>query len=332
MQTLFFKFVVLSCIVFSQAFALNPPKPTKGQAGFSATKELTLGAGGYTFSFNLPAGWGIGDTSLGANGISSFQLFPINEGYGCSIEIKHYDTDDQAKQASQKIRKTFDTTKKLSDGFEVELSKAWYACRIDNKHLIQIWYSLPKKKSEHAKIWNALKSCVTIYQSAALQSSDISENKYEPITFSPGEGWFCHHPDNKLHVLFEQSTSHLWGVTCSRNTDSSASYQLKFSDRKSSGFFFVKWDQANLDTSAPYQVHLDEMLLDVKKIEPAQTVDKSPTFNLEKKYAIWRGYPYGFITIAGDGFLYGFSIKQNNEHIESDINAILKCIKWIKDK
>jgi hypothetical protein len=325
MKRSFLIMTILSVILCSQAIALPTPKPIKGSAAI-VSKSFSAGAGEFVFDFKFPSGWGMGQMQASPNGSGFFQLFPVNGGVGCSIEITKYDHADLAKDALHDIRETFEKITKIQDGFEVSLSKAYYSCRINGDHLIQIWYSLPKKKKEHTKTWEQLKNCVSISH-AGHPSLQDKEREFLPVVELPLRGWVCNHPNNNLHVIFESYPI----FTCTPNKESSSISLLKFKDIKSSGFFYVKWDQTDLDKNEPYQEHLQEMLQDILKIEPNQQVLQAQEFDLKEGYAILRGNPYGLITLSGDGFLFGFAVKSENSSIRYDINDHIKRIKWQKD-
>lgn len=315
---------VLSALLFSQAFAIPPPKPIEGSASI-VSKSFSTSAGDFSFDFNFPSGWGMGEMHASAEGWGSFHLFPVNGGIGCSIEITKFDNANLAKNALQDFRKTFKSTSKLQDGFEVELPKAFYACRAKGDHLIQIWYSMSKKKKEHAKNWESLKNCVSVSLLSKAPLHD-KEQEFLPVVESPIYGWICNHPNNQLRVIFD---SHPF-YTCIANVDNSAAYLLQIKHRKCHGFFYVKWDQTGLDKSEPYHEHLQEMLQDVLKIEPDQQFSQAPEFNLKDGYAILYGNPYGLVTLSGDGFLFGFAVKAQEPHSSYDINDLIKRIKWQK--
>ena len=319
--------LLLMCIVFSNANALTPPKPIEG-AAFIAAKEFSTDAGDFTFNFKFPSGWGMGNMSTTEDGSGIFMLFPLKGGAGCSIEISKYSNGTLLKAAFDGLLKEFSSAKLLDDGFEVEFSKAWYAWTRSGEHMIQIWYSIPKKTKEYAQQWKGLKDCVSIGNKASKGGNDVQQ-QIASVTEYPLHGWWCHHPNNKLHILFESFPS----IICAPAKDSAARHLLSFTDFTCSGFFYVKWDQEDFDKIETFQKHLDEMVQDLKKMESKQTVD-TPTFDLNQKYAILPGSPYSFVTLASPTghFLFGFAIKRSNSFLKYDINDLIKRVKYAKDK
>ena len=138
------------------------------------------------------------------------------------------------------------------------------------------------------------------------------------------KGYWCHHPDNKLHVLFETFPG---PMSCVINDDDSMTHYLKFDEFRCSGYFFIKWDQNRFDQEVTYSDHLATMVAEIKKIEANQTVASKTEFDLKQHYGLLPGSPYGFITIAGDGFLFGFAVK-GKEGFSYDINSLIRRVKW----
>lgn len=315
---------LLSICLCSRAVALPIPKPIEGSASI-ISPSFTTTAGDFSFSITLPAGWGIGEMQVSHTGCGSFHLFPTNGGIGCSMEISSFDQAALARESLESFRRTFKSVSEIEGGFEVELSKAFYACRLQGEQLIQIWYSLPKKKKEHVKNWKMLKNCLSLSRKLAIEQAP---QEWLPIVQSPFHGWICHHPHNDLRVMFDPGPLY----TGTANTDDAKNYLLEFKSWQCQGFFYVKWDLPNLDKDEPYHEHLQEMLQDVLAIAPTQTVLQDPELNLQEGYAILQGSPYTLVTLSGDGFLFGFAVKVLPLTMSYDINTLIRAIKWQQNK
>jgi hypothetical protein len=140
------------------------------------------------------------------------------------------------------------------------------------------------------------------------------------------------HPEGKLRVIFETFPL----IKCMPRQNSNASYLLQFEGNRASGFLYVKWDQNVWDQKVsedhePYLIHLQEMMLDIFVIEPNQEFEQEPEYYLKDGYAICRGTPYGLITLSGDGFLFGFAVKDTHPLINHDIADYVDRVKWQKD-
>ena len=207
--------VCLCCTLCFPVFAATkdpaPPKPVQGSPSF-ISKSLTTQSGDYAFDFKFPPGWGMGQMRSSPDGSGDFLLFPTEGGYGCKVEIIPFENAQRAKEALENQKLSFKSPKALKTGFEVELPKAWYACYVEGAQLVQIWYSLPKKTKESESTWAALKESLSISHGAKKaaaadkpKASSPVPKAYSPVTEESLKGWWCHHPNNKLHVLFESS-------------------------------------------------------------------------------------------------------------------------------
>jgi len=306
----------LICISYALA-ALPAPKPIEGHPSI-ISKTFSSCSGDFTFKFTPPKDWGFGSISS-SQGSGYYELFPVNGGAGCTIEIKKYDDENLLKVAVEDLKKGFKSVKPLDNGFEAELPKAWFACRVQGNHLIQIWYSLPKKAAHATAAWNDLKNCLAISQKAAVDKNQ----PYARVTEAEYDGYWCHHPNNKLHVLFKSFPI----IRCTINKDDKLVHYIRFSDLKAVGYFFIKWDQINLGEKAPYQGHLNEMLKEITQIEPKQKMEKEAVFNVASGYSLWRGSPYNLLTVSADGFLFGFAIKPEG-FLNVDLNDYIGRVKW----
>jgi hypothetical protein len=148
-----------------------------------------------------------------------------------------------------------------------------------------------------------------------------------------------------MRVMFEGGLH--TSLACHENADPATTHLLQFENKPFgpydgySGFFYIKWDQGDLDKSEPYQAHLQEMLQEIMRIEPNQQVWEEPEFNLPDGYAILGGEPYLLITFSdnGESFLMGLAVKSENQigipafyNNKLDIvNDLVKKIKWQKN-
>lgn len=312
---------VANILTVISLLALDPPKPIEGNPSILA-KSYSFGAGNFLFKFSLPQGWGIGNMYTSAKEPSRFTLFPGNGGNGCAVEIRKYDSEALAREALNGFKRTFKSVSTFGDGFEVELKNAWYCCKVSGENLIQTWYSLPKKKKDSAAIWAGLKNAVTV-SSIDIPEPAVVDVKDRPAVEKYFRGWICHHPENKCDVLFETFPL----ITATKNEDPNQIYLLKFQDFRVSGYFFVKWDQKDYSTNAPFQEHMKEMLQDVQKLEKSQRAVGQPKFDLAGGYGFTQGNPYHLISIAGKGFLFGFAYKPSNPYQNFDINDLVNKIK-----
>ncbi len=311
------KKMIVSCLFIVQAFALSPPKPIEGSPSIVVGKEFSTGAGDYLFTFHFPTNWGLGDVLASRDGSGYFELFPGKGGVGCSIQVENLGSDDAAQARMAELRATFSSTKSISDGFEADLSKAWYACRVFGSEVAQFWYSLPKKKKEHNKIWDEIKNCISISYSAPRYTMPPVKTDLPPV-MEHWKGWqFNRH---NQHVLFKTNGP----VICTPNIDTSRAHALDFNDSNSKVIFYLKWDQKE-DKDA-FAAHFDEMLADVKKVAPNQKMIGAPRYELQAGYAVWQGDPYTFITLSGDGagFLFAFAVQAifNDVNVDDLVNRV----------
>jgi hypothetical protein len=181
----------LSTLLCSHAIALTPPKPIKGTPGINA-KSLNLNG----YAFELPGGWGVGEMNR-TDDSQFFQLYPTQGGVGCSVEISKFDNAVLANKALKRKLKTFSTDAKqitLEDGFEIELPKAYYSCRVNGEYLIQMWYSLPEKTNKkYSKNWKLLKN-LSIAVPRDIPSIDV-EPKFLSVERTIFGTWIFNHPN-----------------------------------------------------------------------------------------------------------------------------------------
>ncbi len=326
MKKLLFPILVCCLLTITQTYSLATPTPIEGTPNITSKTTFTFSAGPFIYHFKFPKGWGLGETNASRNGHSFFELFPPNGGHGCSIEAENFDDEAQAQNAVTELCKTFSNVNQLEDGFEVDLPNAWYSCRLQGAQVVQMWYSLPRKQQDHLASWKALENCLTLEIEGKPQENEPEE--FSPVTKTKGikPEWLCNHPNRKLHVLFDAG----FATKCTPNTgDVSESHHLTFSETfGSEGFFYVKWDQVDLDTPEPYSQHLNEMVKDVLKAAPNQKVASNPTFELEGGYAVLPGTPYTLISLSGDGFLFGFAARTTRPFQQPDLNGLIRKIRW----
>lgn len=335
------KFTIIFCLLVTALCALTPPKPVKATPNF-ISKTINFNVGETTYFVSLPEGWGMGNPSLEQEK-GSFQLFPQNGGYGCSFQIDRFPDDKLAIEEVQKLKKKFSKTTSTTNGFEIKLKKALYACYQEGPYVIQIWYSLPKKVSkDNAAIWKKLNQCMSVTEKVQQQTGE-----WTPFTEDFG-GWMCNHPDKKLHVQYKES----FRVKVEPNLDSNQLYSLKIEGGNfpffnvKSGYFYVKWDQEDLANSATYQTHLNEMAADVLSMHENQTFSRAVFLggsfiegcyiNPENGYGYMLGNPYSFVSARGDGFLIGFALEPGRDFCSSledyNFNESLKKVVWWRDE
>ena len=329
MKKILFSIFFCCLLTTTQVSSLTVPAPIEGTPNITSRSDFVISAGSYIYHFKFPEGWGLGQTNASRDGHSFFELFPPNTGYGCSIEVESFDDEVQAQKALGQLCNAFNTVTQLENGFEVDLPKAWYSCRLQGTQVVQMWYSLPEKQPEHISFWTALENCLTLETES--KSKDNEAEEFAPVTRVKGikHEWLCNHPNGKLHVLFQAGFT----MNCTPNTaDVSGSHHLAFSDTfGEEGFFFVKWDQIDLDNPRPYAEHLNEILHDVLKVTPTQKVATNPTFNLEEGNAVLSGAPYTLISLGGDGFLFGFAVRTKRPFQHPDLNGLNRKVKWYTD-
>jgi hypothetical protein len=312
---------MLSCFLFTRLNGISPPSPIVGNPTFLSPK-FSAGSGSFIFEIDVPSKWGLGNFSVSPDGSAYFELYPKTGGNGCIIEIQRYNANDQAANALNKFRNKFKNTKALDDGFEAELSQAWFSCRIKGQFLIQTWYSLPKKSSKHKDHWKNLKNCINVLNVEDSIDKTPESLPHEPIK-KMIDGWRFNHPTKEQFVLFE---THFGG---SLRNDEAFSYLISFDDitTNASGFFYIEWDQSDLEITNPYQNLAEKIFKEMKAIDPNQSFDPIKIIP-EEGYAIMPGHPYGIVVVSGDNFLFGFAVKRLMDFKDVNVSALLDKVKW----
>jgi hypothetical protein len=316
------KLSMLIAALSIQLAALDPPKPISGIPNVLAGKQFSLTAGRTAYVFAFPEGWGMGDTSA-VESQGRFTLFPKEGGYGCAIDIDRFDNETLAKDEADRISRTFSSVQDLPDGFESVQKTARYACRVSGVYLVQIWYVLPKRSREQQAIWEKLKACVRVSEEKKKEAPAAPEEGGLLVEV-PWKGWLCNHPNGLLHVLVERN---LFYKTVP-NLGSDKKYLLEIGDMHSSGFFYMKWDEKNSKESL--QAHLDEIRADVQSFEKKQSCESAAVFPDEEKWAYLRGDPYTLISVAGDGFLFGFALKNTSWGRSFKVNEYVNRVGWYR--
>lgn len=312
----FFILFVMNCFLLTSLNGVSPPNPIVGSPNI-LTPKFSAGSGSFLFEIETPSEWGLGNVSVSPDGSAHFELYPKNGGNGCVIEIESYNSDEKAANVLNKLRNKFKNTKDLDDGFEAELSQAWFSGRVYGQLLIQTWYSLSKKRSEHKSHWKDLKNC--------LHVSNVEDTISEPLPREPVkrtiDGWVFTHPTKEQFVIFKTFGE--------MNNDNTFSYLISFDDFAANaiGHFYLEWDQECLDTTEPYQSLADKISLEMKAIDSNQFFDPIKILPQEG-YAIMSGYPYGVVIVSGDNFLFGFAVKHHFDFKDIDINALIQKVKW----
>ncbi len=318
------KILVLLAYLLSSLFPVwqdkQPPEPIEGTASITS-EEFKTPVGPYEFVFNFPDHWGMGDYSVTPDGKAHFVLLPTEGGLGCTIDVEPCLDKKSLKNQMLSLEKTFRSVTPLKEGFEAKMDGAWFLCKNEGQFLLQIWYVTPYIGKNDLLLWEGLKQCLTIQDPQKVASSKVNHLR---VTEEPSIGWWCHQPSSQYDVLFETVP-----VTNAKpNQGGAKNYFLKFKEVKSSGYFYVKWQVASLDKVKSYKDHLRLMESEIKKIDPTQKSDFQPEIDLNNRYAKLSGYPYQFITLAGDGFLFGFAVKANNPYVKPDLDDLIKRVKW----
>lgn len=304
------------------SYAISPPKPITGYPGINS-QTMYLHAGEYIFTLDIPIGWGMGEFSTHNDGTGSFKLFPNKGGFGCQITIER---SDESIKSMKTIQKKFSKVKEITNGFETELSNAFFCCLATEQHLIQIWYSLSKKRSEHSKNWKSLRNCLTISkESPQTKKGEVISKEYPRAIETLYQGWSFFHPEGKRRVFFK-TLPDIPFVTL--NEEEFHSYLIKFTGFKFSGYFYIKWDQSvaleqpSSENQNPYQEFIKEMIYEIDTLEPNQRCGDKQLLSTEIGCILVRGNAYSFFAWAGKGFLMGLVVE--NEQIEkTDIAELL---------
>lgn len=314
--------ILLTAVVSYNLSALEAPKPISGFPSISS-RSTVLSVGDMVIKIAPPPKWGIGETSISRERTSTLSLFPEDGSHGCSVQIDRYADEASATQAVEKLKRTFQSTIAVNNGFEAELKKAWYSCKVNDACVIQIWYSLPKKKSNSQSNWQSLKDCISIESLEPKVTDSLDPNR--PAVEKTRLGWVCHHPENKVDVFFRIPSF----AEASGNEDPSKLYSVQFSDFTASGYFYVKWDQKEV-TEETFANFLNEMLLDIKGMEPTQKVSGKGVINMEQQHAFLKGSPYTIVTVPAndDGFLIGFAMKQSLLYSDINWDDYIKKVTW----
>ena len=143
-----------------------------------------------------------------------------------------------------------------------------------------------------------------------------------PITEMPLVGWCFQHSNQKLQVIFECYPD----LSCVPNYEPCPSYLLQFEDSRGSGFLYIKWDPSACPSKNTFKHNLEEMLLDIARLEPNEITADDYEYDLNQGYGILKGSPYGLISLSGDCFLFGFAVKAKLHPY--DINDLIHRIKW----
>lgn len=324
------KWAIFICLLIGQLNALSPPKPIKGTAMTVPSSQISkFNIAGLCFELSLPKGWGLSTSYLNTDGSRCAMLFPGKNGFGCMVTIHTFDQDQDLQKKMSVIKKSFKKVQLGSDQFEHMTKNTRYCCKKRGLNLIEVWYSLPRNKAINKKLWASLKNCITLCEEEEKEGIIVEEEKPSEAVLKkiPDKGWVYNHPDNESHVIFE--TDEILFV--SKNTDSNRSHLLEITDMDTSGFYYVEWDQQNLDTINPYKAHLKKMYQEIVSFDTKQKFEKNPEYSLEDKCGFWRGHPYSIITLSGDGFVYGFALKNKFRFSSANISDYIKRVKWWKD-
>ena len=231
----------------------------------------------------------------------------------------------------KKIQKKFSNVKEIKNGFEAEFSNAFFCCLATEQHLIQIWYVLSKKGSEHRKNWKFLRKSASLFKESSIeQDDDVNTREYPRAIENPGKGWSFFHHEGKRRVFFE-TMPYIPFVTV--NEEPSLSHLIKFDGFKFNGYFYIKWDQSVVkdqpasENLNPYREFIKEMIDEITILEPTQRCEDELHASTRGGYMWVHGDPYFFLAWAGDDFLMGVVVKK--EQVEkNDINEVTRKISY----
>jgi len=297
---------------------MQAPNPIEGVAQ-SKSAEFNTTMNGYEIAFHFPNKWGMGEQTMLNNDHSQLSLFPKKGGLGCTLSLDYYKDNATLKNSIQSLETLFPNSQQIQNGFEASVEEGFFLCKEEGPFLVQMWYVTPKQK-DNILSWEGLKQCLTIIDPQAAVAKKGLENR---VTEEPTRGWWCHHPDSDFDVLFEISPTSQAKV----NLGGTRNYHVQFTDPKTSGFFYVKWNCA-LNKAKTYKDHLKFMEAEIKKLDSAQKSASEPMVDLNNRYATLSGSPYQFITLAGVDFLFGFAVKTNSPHLKTNLNDLSARVKW----
>lgn len=275
-------------------------------------------SGNVNYEVKSPEDWGLSEFSCNPNGSAEFYFHPLKGGYGAKASIYSFSDSIEASNQVKNLKADFASIQSLENGFEAHLKKAQYSCIQNGRFVIETWYPRPKNKNSSLREWDVLK------QSIKITEENLATDEYTPIKEIPKKGWIITHPDNDLYIVVNKA----FCFPAKQNTDTSRSHLIELSALFSSAYFYLEWDQENLDTIDPYNRHLLKISKELLKHEEEQYFENEIKSDLKEGWAIKTGFPYTLITIAGDKFLFGFAIKKSNHFSRLNINDYIKLVKW----
>lgn len=306
------------CMVTTALSAI--PQPVEGTPVSMTGARITHGFQDTVFEFRLPEKWGLGEIAVQPDGTGQFLIFPEKRGYGVQGHVECFKTEELAQQAFQKQKNSYPKTKKMTDGFEVQLGNAYFACRRSGKQLIHTWYVLPELKKQHKRAWKALKNCMFV--------SNVKAPNPLPLTGQSPEGWWCHHPSTQAKILFKSSP----GFTARANTSSYRSYTFELATTHSTAFMYVKWDQQDVKKPETHALYLAELMSDVVKADQRQKFINTPMTDSDQSATILPGWPYALVVVGFEDVVVGFAVKADllEYPLNQEMVKYLKQLDYIK--
>lgn len=146
-----------------------------------------------------------------------------------------------------------------------------------------------------------------------------------------GQSFHCPHPDQKQILSFRESPL----FEAIPNTENvQRRYQFKLRKFSNAALCYVEWDPNDLDTIAPYETHLKEILEDLKKINPNEILEGDPYYELSPRggFGIARTSSHLLYSVQVEDLLVGFAI-QNHPFMYSDfeIGDLLERVSCLKE-
>jgi len=161
------------------------------------------------------------------------------------------------------------------------------------------------------------------------ETRQIEDTKPSLTRYIPKRGWICYRPESKQGVLLQSKGK----FRTKANTNKSMTYLLEVEDRNCTGFFYILWNQVGTNQRPTHEAFLGEMKDELLKNIEGQAFEKKITFhNQRKSIGSLKGTPYSLITVEGDGFLFGFALKQTRKLGSYDPSRLISRVQyWVEE-
>ncbi|MBM3198467.1 MAG: hypothetical protein FJZ58_04340 [Chlamydiae bacterium] len=318
------KWLIYTWLIVGSSFLFSEiTTPKWGEAVITPQEglfESTIEGGKITLS--LPRNWGIGQVVRHNPEKTWISLFPRSGGYGCEILVQHI--DDKLVLEEEKVHKRsfYSQVHDLVGGFEAHVHGSWYACWSHGAFLVQVWYSLPKYTQANAEQWASIRQCLVL--------EDPSENYQHTYSYVERQywtSWCIGHPDYARQVMLDVNM----GCYCLQNDPLSYKSVLQIIDRDHEGFFYVKWDQEDLDVRQPFDTYTREIMEEIHALQEGQFFDQERAFYLSSGVMFLPGVPYSIVVMSGEDFLVGFAMKKRWDPWDQEVWPIweyLRRVRW----